>query len=205
MILKGAEWLPSDVVRLIIGWKDARSAIFDTTGQAASHVTQFQPCVRLVLPEVEDSTPAVRDWAPLCRLPVASFVVHAGRGSLGYRSFPTGRGFEVLGRTAAEMLKPLDGLPRSRYIVPNSHILMIKPTQFSSVYISNHFLTQIFSPIKILFYMRCISLASTSSQSFPSLLPSMETTAVEAQQPVQQGQYLQQPPPLAPAQSTLFP
>jgi len=43
------------------------------------------------------------DWAPLCRLPVASFVIHAGRGSLGYRSFPTGRG-EVLGRTA-KMLK----------------------------------------------------------------------------------------------------
>jgi hypothetical protein len=107
MILKGAEWLPSDVVRLIVGWKDARSAIFDTTGQAASHVTQFQPCVRLVLPKVEDSTPAVRDWTPLCRLLVASFVIHAGRGSLGYRSFPTGRGFEVLDRTAAGMLKPL--------------------------------------------------------------------------------------------------
>jgi hypothetical protein len=105
--LKGAEWLPSDVVLFIIGWKDARSAIFDPTSQAASHVTQFQLCVRLVIPEVEDSTPAVLDWPPLCRLSVASFVIHAGRGSLGYRSFPTGRGLKVLGRTAAEMLKPL--------------------------------------------------------------------------------------------------
>jgi hypothetical protein len=48
MTLKGAECLLSDVVRFITGWKDARNAIFDATSQVASHVTQFQPCVRLV-------------------------------------------------------------------------------------------------------------------------------------------------------------
>jgi hypothetical protein len=149
MILKGAEWLPSDVVRLIIGWKDARSAIFDTTGQAASHVTQFQPCVRLVLPEVEDSTPAVRDWAPLCRLPVASFVIHAGRGSLGCRSSQLAEGLRSwVGqqqRCSNHCRHPKIPIYSSKF--PHSHNQI---PQFSSVYISNQFLTQIFSSNQIL-------------------------------------------------------
>ena len=70
---------------------------------------------------------------------------------MGYRSFPSGSGFEVLGRTAAEMLKPLapSRIPTYSSKFPHYHDQI---PHFSSIYISNSFPTQIFSPNQILLY-----------------------------------------------------
>jgi hypothetical protein len=142
MILKGAEWLPSDVVRFTIGWKDARSAIFDTTSQrpvtlhSSSHVSDLCYLKWKTVPR-----------QCLIGRPSADYQLLLLLSMQGEEAWDTGASQLAEGRSWVGRRR-CSSLAASKFPIysskfPHSHGQI---PQFSSVYISNQFPTQIFSP-----------------------------------------------------------